>query len=499
MANTDMSESLALLDAARALARRGDAAGAADMCGRAVALRPDFLAGYLERAQIALAAGNFNAAIQDFQTVLRIDPAHVGALLDMGRALHAAGHIDAARESFERVTTTAPANAEGHYNLGVLAWNADRVEEAIAHYRRAIQRKPDFVIAYSNLGVALHAAGEDVEAMEVLDRAIAQAPNDPSAYWNKALLQLRNGSYDEGWKLYEWRWAAGKAGIPRRYPGRPLWLGGTPVRGRTVFLHAEQGLGDTIQFMRYVPMVAALGARIVMEADAALLPLCHRLEGVEAAIPPGAKPPRFDVHCPLMSLPLIFRTTRETIPAAIPYVRPSEERLAFWSARTGRSVGPRVGLVWRGNPLHEGDAARSMPFEVLRDALVPGLNYVCLQKPVSRADKRTMRGMSGIEVPGIALRDFDDTAAVIALCDVVIAVDTAVAHLAGAMGKPVWLALPLRSEWRWLKERADTPWYPSMSLLRQEEQGNWLPVVATLRAKLSDLADDHGQMTGRTS
>jgi Flp pilus assembly protein TadD len=488
----EAGEPLALLDLARSMAQRGDIAGAVEVCGRAVALRPDFWTGYLERACLLLNAGNFAAAVADFQAVLSYAPAHVGALLDLGRAHHALGQIDAARACFERITTIDPTHAEGHYNLGVLAWHAGRTDEAIAHCTQAITSRPDFVIAYSNLAVALEAAGRSDEALEILDRAIARQPNHASAYWNKALLLLREGRFEEGWKYYEWRWAAGKAGVLRRYPGRPLWLGGTPIAGKTVFIHAEQGLGDTIQFMRHVPMLAALGARIVMEVDPALSGLCRRLEGVEAVIAPGAKPPAFDVHCPLMSLPLIFGTTIQTIPVPIPYVVAEPGRLLHWEQRLGARPPRRVGLVWRGNPLHDADAVRSMPFETLREALVPGIEYVSLQKSHPIAERRALRAMGGIKTPAIELRDFDDTAAVIAGCDVVISVDTAVAHLAGAMGKPVWLALPHPAEWRWLKDRNDTPWYPTMRLFRQNTRGDWRNVVDALRAELSGLADGGG-------
>ena len=473
----------------QAFLRQGDIPRAVDAYGAAIMLQASFWPAYLERARIRLLARDFLAAVRDLETVVKLAPGECAAFLDLGRAWHGAGDIERARSCFAQAIAIDPAFAEAHYNLGVLDFNAGHIDAAVENYTRAIEHKPQFVIVYSNLSVALEARGETDKAMEVLEKAIAIAPHDPSAQWNKALLLLRSGRYAEGWKQYEWRWGAGKAGEYRRFPGRPLWLGGTKLAGKTILLHAEQGLGDTIQFLRYVPLVAAAGARVVLEVAQPLVRLARRMEGVAEVVTERIRLPAFDVHCPMMSLPLAFGTTLDSIPSQIPYILPDETLVLKWRARFGPRTRPRVGLVWQGNPLYEGDAERSMGFSVLREGLAEGVDYVCLQKPVSATDWPVVQSFRGIADMGTGQEDFDDTCAMIALCDAVVTSDTAAVHLAGAMGKPVWLMLSRRAEWRWLKDRADSPWYPTARLLRQTKQGEWSTVLSAIRSEMTRLAE----------
>jgi len=474
----------------QSLAAQGDIPRAVEAHGAAIALQASFWPAYLERGRIRLQAQDFHAAARDLEAVVRLAPREAPAFLDLGRALHGTGQVERARGCFAQAIAINPGFAEAHYNLGVLDFAAGRIDAAVEHYAKAIAYKPEFLIGYSNLSVALEARDETDEALEVLEKAIAIAPHDPAAQWNKALLLLRAGRHAEGWRQYEWRWGAGKAGDYRRFPGRPLWLGGTKLTGKTILLHAEQGLGDTIQFLRYVPLVAAAGARVVLEMPEPLVGLARRMDGAAEVVAEGAGLPPFDVHCPLMSLPLAFGTTLDSLPMAIPYITPDEERLTRWRAALGPQARPRVGLVWRGNPRHEADALRSMPFARLRELLVGEADYICLQIPVPAEDLEAMQSLDGTHLSRPALEDFDDTAALVALCDVVVSVDTAVAHLAGAMGKPVWLMLPRRAEWRWLKDRTDSPWYPTARLFRQQEQGDWSTILSTIRSKLTRLAGE---------
>ena len=476
------------------LIQRGETLRALDAYGAAIALQASFWPAYLERARVRLVGQDFYAAIKDLEVVVSLAPNEVGAFLDLGRAWQGVKVTERARSCFAQAIKINPNFAEAHYNLGVLDYNAGNIDAAIDNYTHAIELNPNLVIAYSNLGVSLQARDESEKALATLEKGIAIAPHDPSAHWNKALLLLRNGRYAEGWKQYEWRWAAGKAGECRRFPGRPLWLGSPKIAGKTILLHAEQGLGDSIQFLRYVSLAAEAGARVIVEVPQTLVSLTRRIEGVSEVVAERTKLPEFDIHAPLMSLPLAFGSTLESVPCAIPYIKAAPELVSKWRTRLGEvvrprskhvaRVRPRVGLVWRGNPMHDGDAERSMSFDVLREGLADGVDYVCLQKPISDEDLTSVQSIDGILNLSSEQENFDDACAIIELCDLVISVDTGVAHLAGAMGKPVWIMLPLRAEWRWMKERPDSPWYPTARLFRQTNQGDWNGVVSEIRSEL---------------
>jgi hypothetical protein len=278
----------------------------------------------------------------------------------------------------------------------------------------------------------------------------------------------------------------------RRNFAAPLWLGQDALGGKTILLHAEQGFGDTIQFMRYVPRVAGRGAKtIFLEVQRELVPLFSGLAGVEAVIARGAPLPQFDVHCPLLSLPLAFATELATIPADIPYIAPPDDKVALWRHRLPRRR-PRIGLVWCGDRGHDNDLNRSLRLETLRPLLdVPEVLFVSLQREVREQDAQLLHGQANVLSLGTEFCDFADTAAAIAGMDAVISVDTAVAHLAGAMGKPLFLLLPFAADFRWLRERADSPWYPTARLYRQPRFGDWDSVIATLRLDLARMAVLH--------
>ena len=300
-----------------------------------------------------------------------------------------------------------------------------------------------------------------------------------------ALLAL--GRFKEGWQGYESRWLDPKfCADTRDYPA-PLWLGrpGEAVAGRTVLLHAEQGLGDSIQFLRYAPLVRALGARVVLEVQPALLPLVAGL--ADAAIAAGADLPPCDWHCPLLSLPLALGTELHSIPAAIPYLSAPAARLAEWAARLGPRNGPRVGIAFSGSPEHPEDALRSIPAALWLPLLaLPGIEFHVVQKDIRAGDAEALRRAPGVRSHGEHLTDFADTAAVLAQMDLIVGVDTSVAHLAGAMGRPVWLLLQHSADFRWLRGRTDSPWYPTARLFRQGADGLWEPVLNEVAAALRD-------------
>jgi hypothetical protein len=343
------------------------------------------------------------------------------------------------------------------------------------------------VEAHNNLGNALVKLFQHEEALKSYDQALALDPSYVEAYWNKALALLQLGRFSEGWVLHESRWAKPSfQPIVRHFP-QPIWDGSFPVNGKTVLLHAEQGLGDTLQFVRYVELVKALGARIVLEVQAPLVPLFDGLFGVEALVKQGDPLPSFDCHCPLMSLPLAFQTTLTSVPSAVPYLKPFPEKERFWAEKLGPTSQLRVGLVWSGDHRHQNDKHRSISFVELLAALPPGFVYVSMQSEIRESDRQALEASDRLVHFGPELKDFSDTAALCAQMDVVVCVDTSVAHLSGALGKPTFLLLPYNPDWRWLLERTDSPWYPTMKLFRQAQLGSWRSALEKVSADLLGL------------
>ena len=346
--------------------------------------------------------------------------------------------------------------------------------------------RPDHAEAYYNRGIALQSMLRLPEALESYRRAVALRPDYALAHWNESLCRLLMGDFEGGWREYEWRREVREFAPQYHDFPRPLWLGEQEVAGRTILLHAEQGFGDTLQFCRYASLLAARGARVILEVQPPLKSLLTRLSGPAMVLAQGEPLPEFDLHCPLMSLPLACGTTLDTVPAAERYLTADPERVAACSARLGNTARPRVGLVWSGNPAHGNDYARSIALVDLLGSLDgAGVTFVSLQKDVRSHDRATLAARADILHCGEELRDFDDTAAWIEAMDLVISVDTSVAHLAGALGKPVWVLLPYAPDWRWLLEREDSPWYPTARLFRQPRSGDWDGVLLAVACALT--------------
>jgi len=364
-----------------------------------------------------------------------------------------------------------------------------RPQAALGYFDRALKLAPFTVELLINKGTALVALSRYAEALDCFSAAAAVEPGRAEAHYNAALVQLRLGDFAAGWRGYEWRWRKPDWLKSRRNFSAPLWLGSEPIDGKTILLHTEQGFGDTIQFIRYATLAAARGARVIVECQAELVELLRGVKGVAQVIARGAALPEFDMHCPLLSLPLAFDTRVETIPNAVPYIAPPPLYLQKWAQRIGAVPSPRIGLVWAGNPTHYNDRNRSVGLAVLELILgTVGLHFVSLQKPVSAADIAVLQQFANVTPIGDELADFADTAAVIAMLDLVIAVDTATAHLAAAMGKVVALLLPFSADFRWLVGRNDSPWYPTMRLFRQTSLGDWNDPLVRLRRELADVA-----------
>ena len=339
----------------------------------------------------------------------------------------------------------------------------------------------------TNRGHALRRLDRPLEALADFKAALVAAPEFAEAHFEAAMTHLTLGDFDTGWKEYEWRWKTAAFARHRRPFRAPPWLGDEPVAGKTILLHAEQGFGDTIQFVRYAPLLASRGAKVICEVQPELQPLLSQLSDV-TVIASGGMRPAFDLHTPLLSLPLAFKTQAGTIPNALPYLAAPAERVADWRERLppGR---PRAGFVWSGSSTHKNDANRSIALARLAPLFEnPPLQCLSLQTELRDADRDTLRGLPNLVHLGDDIRDFADTAAIISLLDVVVSVDTAVAHLAGALGKPVVILLPFAADFRWMRDRDDTPWYPTAKLMRQPAFGDWDSVIVRLRDELRHVA-----------
>lgn len=464
----------------------GRAAPALDAARRAVALNPGEPQFHLTLARLLARAGRGEEGVESCRAALRLRPGAAEIHGTLGNALAELGRFEEAAVAYRAALALAPALPGLHNNLGIALRDANRLDEAEAALREAIRREPDDPQVRSNHANVLRSLGRAADAEAAFRAAIARRPDDAALRWNLSLCLLLTGQYAEGWAEYEHRWASGTQ-TPRRF-AQPLWDGGALGDG-TLLLHCEQGFGDTLQFCRYVPL-AAERARVVLEAPPSLVRLLSGLPGVARVVAAGDRLPDFAAHCPLMSLPHVFGTRMDSIPAAVPYLHADPEVVAAWRGRLDGLPGLRVGLVWSGGPgRRPADRHRSIaPARLAALAGVPGVSFVSLQKPPAPGlapDNPLAAGMT--DWTG-ALHDWADTAALVAALDLVIGIDTGVTHLAGALGRPVWLLNRLDTCWRWLLEREDSPWYPTMRLFRQETAGDWDGVLRRVRGALTARA-----------
>jgi tetratricopeptide (TPR) repeat protein len=477
--------------ALQAMAQWGEALGCYD---RAIAIDPDHAEAHYNRAILARMAGHRDEAIAGFQRAVAIRPDHVAALDGLGVTLLDAGRADEAILCHGRGLAISPDRAEPHLGLGNALQAVGRIDEAADAYRKALAIRPDHAETLNNLGNVLQELGRIDEAAAVYGQVLAIRPDDVGANWNLAMLTLLRGDLERGWPLYEWRRRLPDA-QPVRTFAQPSWLGDEEVAGKSIFVHPELGLGDTIQFIRYVPLLRDRGARVTVSVQNPLVPLLRAaLEGVEV-IGEDAVPDEFDYQLPLMSLPLAFGTRLDTIPAGTPYIKADPTRVRRWAERLGRE-GFKIGICWQGST-GKIDKGRSFPVaEFAAVARIPGVRLICLHKGAGQGQLDTLPEAMRIETLG---EDFDppgeaflDSAAVMSLCDLVISSDTSIAHLAGALGVPVWVVLKKFPYWRWLLDRDDCPWYPSMRLFRQEEHGDWESAFARVERALRGLITERG-------
>jgi tetratricopeptide (TPR) repeat protein len=452
---------------------------------RALAARPDYVEALANRGLALKELKRFDEALASFDRALALRPDDAEAHINRGNALRELKRIDEALASYDRAIAVRPDYVEAFNNRSVMLQELRQFDEALASLDRALALRPDYVEALTNRAVALHALKRFDEALLSYERVQALRPDYAEAHCNESHLRLLMGDFELGWRKYEWRWKNPSLEPFERTFQQPLWLGEDDVEGKTILIHSEQGFGDVMQFCRYVPLVAARGAQVLFGVPQSLYDLMTTsFDGTAQVLGEGAEVPQYDRHCPLMSLPLAFGTTLKTIPSQTPYLRASHENIRAWSSRLGAKRGPRIGVVWSGNPAHKNDHNRSIDFRVFSRLLDRDATFVSLQKEVRPDDASAVRDRTDLLQIADDLMTFADTAAVVANLDLIISVDTSVAHLAGALAIPVWILLPFVPEWRWLIDRSDSPWYPTARLFRQDAPGDWPAVIDHIVAEL---------------
>ena len=487
---------------------------------KAVQLKPEDAALWKQLGDALLQLQRYDHALLSFQHVLKLDPRDQDAAYKSGVLLHDAGRFEEATtilnlcdellpnhaptlqararallglRKFEqalsdnlRANTLAPDNADTLNNIGACLQSLGREEEALAWFDRALQSLPDAIEILNNKANILQQLQRFEEALALYDDIRARHLNNATTDWNLALLQMLLGDFEAGWAGREARWSISD---PSPYPkfSQPMWLGKEPIEGKTILIHVDEGLGDTIQFVRYVPDVAARGARVILAVERPIVSLLSEFPGVSKCLAFSDPLPAFDMHCPIGSLPLVFGTRLNSIPATPSYLpSPREERVQAWDARLGPHDRLRVGLVWSGSRTHRNDHNRSTSLRVLSRILDVDATFVSLQKDIRESDRAELADSNLLDLTA-ELTDFADTAALVKCLDLVISVDTSVAHLAGALGCPTWILLPWTPDYRWLLGREDNPWYPSVRLFRQSETRDYADVLDRMRAELLKL------------
>ena len=511
-----VAEAHGLLAAALAALRRPEPALAG--FERAIALQPTLVAAHFNRALLLSDLGRPAEALAGFDHVLQLSPSHARALNHRGSTLrtlgrledaladydaavaleagYAAAHLnrgvvlgelkrpELALESLATAVVLAPGDPDAHNNHGLVLHMMRRLDEALACFDQAVALNPNAARFHAHRGLALYEMLRLDEAIASFDQATALDPQLDDAGLNRGFALLLSGRLEAGWPQYEWRKRLFNPGAHRFAQGRP-WTGEDNAERKIIYVYNEQGFGDTLQFWRYLQRLEAGNLEVHVSVQAPLRALLQPHAGAAVLVDEGQPPERFDYHCSLLSLPLAFATTLQSIPAQPAYLRADPERAATFQGRLPAGAKPRIGVAWRGSPTHGHDLSRSIGFDQIRPMLSEAAQWISLQKQVRPADAEALRAFGRMTAFDDDLSDFSDTAALIDLLDLVITVDTSVAHLAGALGKPVWILLPYLPDWRWLLDRADSPWYPSARLFRQTKPGDWDGVIEQVAVELA--------------
>lgn len=435
-----------------------------------------------------LALSEFKAyqeAINHFSQALVLKPDDPSVLNARFLAYLNLNQFQQARQDAEKLVKVSP-SSDAYLNLGVILERTGCWKESLQIYNQAIEKYPAYAALYANRGLVLAGMRRQEEAIQNYDHAIALDPNWGNAYWNKSLLCLQRGDYAQGWQLYEWRWKTILKDYRREFP-QPLWLGDASIRGKRLLVTSEQGFGDFIQFCRYIPLVEAMGAKVTLEVPKPLQAVISTMHAGFTMIEAGNVLPETDYYCPIMSLPAALKTEFSTIPNNIPYLFAENEKKKRWLNKLGAKTRPRIGLVFSGSTKHQNDHNRSIAFERLIPLAALPVEFHLLQKEVRESDLSVLQNFSNVQLHQDELMDYSDTAALIQTMDLVISVDTSVAHLAASIGKGCWIMLPYTPDFRWMLDREDSPWYPNVRLFRQPVFDDWDSVVDQIKQELGKI------------
>ena len=512
--------SAALMSKGLLLINLKDPAAALIALDRAIELGVKTADIYHQRAYCQKELKQLELAVNDLETALTLDPKHADALMTLGVISQEMGRYEAAVGLYTQTIALNPAKAEAYSNLGAVLFEMNRYEDALETLRAAIDMAPQLVNAWSNLGATLmklyqyedalkafdqvllldpkhvdaychqglilHDLRRFDDAMTCYDKALTIDPESTLARWNQSICLLLQGDFKRGWPAYEARWQHKKLQLTLRDYAQPRWTEPGSLKGKSILVYAEQGLGDTLQFARFLPQLTEQGAKVSFEVHRPLVPLLARCLPLINVFEMGQTPPYFDLHAPLLSLPGLLGCCASTIPTPDRYLNASPNKMTEWQQRLGNAQRLRIGLVWRGNPAHQNDRNRSMSLQTLLEALPQGVDYFCLQNQIHSQDLQILEKTNRVRTFAQDLRDFDDTAALCQLMDLVISVDTSVAHLSAALGKKTWTLIPYSPDWRWMLSGTDTPWYQSMHLYRQTTPGSWGQSLAILSENLAN-------------
>ena len=455
-------------------------------CQLALQLKPTFAIGHNHLGAVYSALRQWENAVGSFRQAILLNSSYLEARVNLGDALRELGLLEESEANLREALRLRPDSSDAHVSLGLVLLQQNKIEAAEAVCREALRLKPDATTAHLALGMACYLQARPREAVACYDRALELNPSSPEAHKNRGIARLQLGDFLGGWDDYEWRWQCVE--LSGRRLAQPLW-DGSLLAGKGILLHAEQGLGDTLQFVRYAPLVRERGGRVIVACQRALLPLLRGCRGIDELVTFDNAASAYEVHAPLMSLPRIFGATLETIPADVPYIEPDARLVDYWRNDLNSFGGFKIGIAWQGSPEFRFDRLRSVPlinFAPLAD--LPGVTLFSLQKGFGSEQLTALAGHSNVVDLSSRLDEssgpFLDTAAVMKTLDLVITVDTSIAHLAGALSVPVWMVLSSSPDWRWLLDRDDSPWYPTMRLFRQPRRGDWKQVFTKIAAAL---------------
>lgn len=493
-------------------AQRGDLVAAMQLYNRVVKLQPDYAEAQANRANVLRLLTRYAEALDGYDEALRLRPGYAEAHCNRGITLRDSRCLEEALACFERAIEIKPDYAQAWKNKGIALNDLGRFTEAlecqnrvielcpqdaqalvfrghsqhrlrqfveaVESYDRAIQLHPRYAVAHYDRSLSLRELLRLEEAIKSCEHAIQVCPDYAEAWWNEAEMRILSGDYERGWPMFQWRWRSAQYGKVMRHFDAPLWLGEENLAGKSILIHLDGGYGDTLNFCRYAPMLIERDAKVTLEVQKSLVDLLQVSFPQVQVIGSGQDLPPFDFHCPLMNLPGAFKLPLEMTPASLPYINVPRRCVEKWKARLGEKQRPRIGLVWSGSPDHSNDAQRSMTCLAMAEVLTDDAEFHCLQKHIREVDRAVVEQMP-IQTWEEELEDFGETAGLVMAMDLIICVDTSVAHLAGALGKATWVLLPHVPDMRWLLEREDSPWYPRvMRLFRQSASGEWTSVVA---------------------